>query len=183
MNIKYVQASLVALSLAWSGTALADAFTKDAGFYIGGSVGSASVEVKESDIKFDEDDFAWKIFAGYQLNGWLAVEGGYVDFGAPDQTILGNKVEVDPWGLDAFAVAGIPLGPVRLFGKLGGIYWNADVDATDFGVQEFDEDGFDIAAGVGLEVELFSIGIRGEVEYFDVEDDILMYSLGATFTF
>ncbi|MGI9308900.1 MAG: outer membrane beta-barrel protein [Gammaproteobacteria bacterium] len=179
MNIKIVLASLVAFSLAWSGSAMADAFTKDAGFYVGASVGSASVEVSDSGATFDEDDFAWKIFGGYQLNGWLAVEGGYVDFGAPDDSAQG--IEVDPWGLDAFAVAGIPLGPVRLFGKLGAVYYNADVDISGF--ESFDEDGVEIAAGVGAEIELFSLGVRAEIEYFDIEDDILMYSLGATFTF
>lgn len=74
-----------------------EALAKDAGFYIGGSVGSAKIEDKVSDIdeiEFDESDFAFKIFAGYQFNGVFALEGGYVDFGSPSN----SNVEVDGSG-------------------------------------------------------------------------------------
>ncbi|USD39143.1 MULTISPECIES: outer membrane beta-barrel protein [Ferrimonas] len=162
-------------------TACATAHAKDEGFYVGASIGSASIQQSGSDpdigdFDFDENDFAWKIFGGYQFNGLFALEGGYVDLGSPSSS--GTKV--DPYGLDLFAVAGIPLGPVRAFGKLGGIYWDSDL--TDDG-DKVSDDGFDVAAGVGLEFELGSLAIRGEVEYLDVLDDTWMYTIGATITF
>ncbi|MGE0624376.1 MAG: outer membrane beta-barrel protein [Pseudomonadales bacterium] len=158
------------------------AMAKDDGFYIGASVGAASfqekVDIDFEDIDdFDESDFAFKIFGGYQFNGLFALEGGYVDFGKPSN----SDIEVDAYGLDAFAVVGIPLGPIRGFAKGGGIYW--DAEATLFDEFEADDDGFDFAAGVGLELELFGLGVRGEVEYFDIADEVWMYTLGATFTF
>ncbi len=159
----------------------APALAKDEGFYLGASVGSANVQQNGSDpdlgdFKFDESDFAWKIFAGYQFGPILAIEGGYRDFGSPDTTGL----SVDPYGIDVYGVAGVPLGPVRLFGKLGGIYWNADTRVD--GMKDSD-DGFEVAAGVGLEFELGSFAIRGEVEYMDIFDDTWMYTIGATYTF
>ncbi len=157
------------------------AMAKDDGAYVGASLGLASFEEQDIDIDdiedFDESNFAFKIFAGYQFNGFFAVEGGYVDFGNPST----DNIEVDAYGLDAFAVVGIPLGPIRGFAKGGGIYWEAETTAFD--VFDVDDDGFDLAAGVGLELELFGLGIRGEVEYFDIADEVWMYSLGATFTF
>jgi len=167
MKLSKLIASSVLLALCWAMPATA----KDSGWYIGGSIGSATVEVDSVD--FDENDFAWKAFGGYQFGGLLAIEGGYVDFGKPSD----GPLNVDPYGLSAFAVLGLPLGPVRVFGKLGGLYW--DVDASDGS----NDDGSDLAAGVGLEFELASFAIRGEVEYFDVADDIYMVSIGATYTF
>ena len=37
--------------------------------------------------------------------------------------------------------------------------------------------------GVGLEFEVMSLAVRGEIEKFDVLDDTLMYSVGVTLTF
>lgn len=178
MKAKILIALFAAAGLIWS----AGASAKDEGFYLGASAGVASVEVEESDVEFDESDFAWKVFGGYQFNGLFAVEGGYVDFGNPDKDygdLIGN-VDVDVTGFDLFGVVGLPLGPVRAFGKLGGVFWDADVN-TDFGSGS--DDGTELAAGVGLEFEIFGLGLRGEVEYFDVEDGIYLYTVGATFTF
>lgn len=154
---------------------------KDEGLYFGASVGSASIEQSGSDydfddFKFDENDFAWKIYGGYQFSGVFALEAGYVDLGSPSDSL----VSVDPYGLDVFAVAGIPVGPARIFGKLGGIYWDSDVTYIR---ENISDDGLDFAAGVGLEFELGSFAIRGEVEYFDILDQTWMYTVGATITF
>jgi len=167
MKNKLLVMPMVVLALFCSFNAVA----KDKGFYVGGSVGSADVSVDS--LSFDENDFAWKIFAGYQLIGLFAVEGGYVDFGAPSS----GNFKVDPTGWNAFGIVGLPVGPIRLFGKLGGIYWDSDVSGGP------SDDGTGVAAGLGLEFELFSLGVRAEVEYFDALDDIYMLSVGATYTF
>lgn len=155
------------------------ALAKDEGFYVGASVGAVTIEERVSDIgdvSFDESDFAFKIYGGYQFSGFFALEGGYVDFGSPS----GNGISVDAYGVDAFGVVGIPIGPIRGFAKGGAIAW--DAKASAFGFSESDDD-IDLAAGVGLEFELFGLGLRGEVEYFDIADDVWMYTVGATFTF
>jgi hypothetical protein len=155
------------------------AMAKDEGLYVGGSVGSVSFEEDISDledIEFDENDFAFKIFAGYQFNEVFAIEGGYVDFGSPSN----DDISVDSYGLDAFGVFGIPIGPIRGFAKAGGVWWDSDIDAFDF---DESDDGVDLAAGLGLEIELGSFGVRGEVEYFDFASNVWMYTVGATLTF
>jgi hypothetical protein len=140
------------------------AVAKDSGFYFGGSIGSANVSI--DDIDFDENDFAWKLYGGFTLGSWLGIEGGYVDFNSGTS------------GLDVFAMAGLPLGPVRVFGKLGGIYWDSDVNGNSGS-----DDGFDAGVGVGLEFSLFSVALRAEVEYFDALDDLYLATIGATWTF
>lgn len=167
MKNRFLLIPVVLLALSWA----VGASAKDKGFYFGGSIGSADVSV--DNLNFDENDFAWKAFAGYQLISLLAVEGGYVDFGAPSS----GGLKVDTTGWDAFGVLGLPIGPLRLFGKLGAIYWDSDFSGGS------NDDGTDLAAGAGLEFELFGLGVRGEVEYFDALDDIFMLSVGATYTF
>ena len=155
---------------------------KDEGFYLGAGLGLSSLEqsvslTDEGKVKIDDNDYAYKLFAGYQLSPWLAVEGGLRDMG----TLSSGRVKTDLGGIDAFAIAGFPLGPVRLFGKLGGIY--AQSDTRIKGGVKYSNDGFDLGAGAGLEFELGSFGLRGEAEYFDALNGVWMYSVGATFTF
>ena len=78
--------------------------------YIGGSVGQAGVEVQDPTFptSFDEDDFAWKAFAGFDWDLTvlsLGIEGGYVDLGAPSGDLGGTTVEVDPNGWSGFGLS------------------------------------------------------------------------------
>ena len=166
----------------------AGAAQADSGFYIGGSVGSALLEAKDvdADFDFDGDDFAAKVFVGYNIDAFvidLAVEGGYVDFGSPSDTVLGSEVEFDVTGWDLFALAGVELGPVGVFAKAGMISWDAEssLDGTRLG----SDSGTDPAYGVGARFSLWSAEIRAEYEYFDVDstDDLSMVSVGVAWTF
>ena len=161
----------------------------DSGFYIGGSVGTAAVELDTGDpvnpVIFDEDDFAWKAFGGYNfdlpiLN--LGIEGGYVDFGGPSADIGGILFAVDSDGFDAFGVLGIDLGPIGVFAKVGVIAW--DAEASIDGVTDTD-DGTDPAYGIGAKIGLGSLAFRLEYELFDIEDteDVTMISAGLVWTF
>jgi len=161
----------------------------DSGLYIGGSVGIAGVEIDTgtlvNPVIFDEDDFAWKVFAGYNfdlpiLN--LGIEAGYVDFGGPSADIGGILFAVDSDGFDAFGVLGIDLGPIGVFAKAGVIAWDAEVSID--GVTDTD-DGTDPAYGIGVKIALGSLALRVEYELFDIEDteDISMISAGLVWTF
>lgn len=168
--------SLAALALtALPGTALAGT---DSGFYVGFGIGEASVEDIEN-FDFDGDDTAWKLFGGYNF-GWipfidLAVEGGYVDFGKPDD----GGIRVDADGFDLFGLVGTNIGPIGVFGKVGLIRWDAD---TNVGPSD---DGTDAAYGIGARFSLFSFQIRAEYEIFDVDaaDDVDLLSISGVYTF
>ena len=100
----------------------------DSGPYAGGSLGSATIQAEVPDpgsggvFEFDENDFAWKAFAGFNFDLAvidLAVEGGYVDLGAPSGDFAGNAIDLDVTGLDLFGVAGVGLGPIGVFSQTG----------------------------------------------------------------
>lgn len=152
----------------------------DNGFYLGGAVGGATTEVSEDGVTFDENDFAWKIYGGYQFLSFLAVEAAYRNFGEPSTTILGSDVKVEPTGFDVSAVAGLPLGPVYAFGKVSALFWDADLIVDG---EKFSDDGTDLGVGIGLSIDIAKIRVRGEIEYFDVQDGVLMYTVGGAWLF
>lgn len=154
----------------------------DEGFYLGASLGQASFEQKELDeIDIDDDSSAWKVFGGIRW-GVLAIEGGYVDFGDVDDRDGPLSRGVEASGFDAFGVVSLPLGPVDLFGKVGGIYWDTD-DVVNG--RSNSDDGVDLAYGAGVAVRLGSASVRLEYEAFDIDalDDLNMYSVGVAWTF
>lgn len=165
----------------------------DGGFYVGGSVGRAALELEFSDDQsgffgFDENDFAWKAYGGYV---WdlplidLGVEGGYVDLGQPSASIQSVDVELDSTGWNIWGVAGFDLGPVGVFGKLGYIAW--DVEGDTFGEvrESFSDDGTDIGYGIGAKFMLWSLEFRAEWEIYDIDntENVDMFSVGAVWVF
>jgi len=190
MNIKKTSRILAILSPAVLLFPCAQA-QADSGFYLGGSVGTATVEANVSDpsipndFNFDENDFGWKAFGGYTFDLPLinlGVEASYHDFGGPSVDLNASTLGVDTTGFSAFGVAGIGLGPIQVFGKLGVLSWDADLNALG---ETFSEDGSDTAYGVGVSFGLGSLQIRGEYEVFDVSDidDLTMWSVGLAWVF
>ncbi|NHA14634.1 outer membrane beta-barrel protein [Thioalkalivibrio sp. XN279] len=162
----------------------------DSGFYLGGSLGRSFLEGDISDagegsVEFDDGASAWKGFAGFNIDAFvidLAIEGGYVDFGAPSDRIAGSDVEFDLTGWDVFGLAGVELGPVGVFAKAGFIDWSADLSLDDTRIGS--DSGTDPAYGIGARFSLFSAEVRAEYEYFDVEDtDVSLVSVGVVWTF
>ena len=161
----------------------------DSGFYLGGSVGTAGVEIDTGDpvnpILFDEDDFAWKAFVGYNIDLPiidLGVEAGYVNLGGPSADVGGVQFAVDTDGFEAFGLLGFNLGPIGVFAKAGVIAWDAEFSID--GVAGSD-DGTDPAYGIGAKIGLGSLAFRLEYELFDIEDteDVAMISAGVVWTF
>jgi hypothetical protein len=181
----------IPLIAALLGAALLLPSVSQADAYIGASVGQAGVEFNDGDpvqpIAFDEDDFAWKAYAGYTFPFpvlSLGLEAGYVDLGAPSADVpLVGVAEIDADGFDAFGVLGFDLGPVGVFAKYGVIAWDAaiTVDGLDAG----SDDGTDPAYGIGASIGLGSIDVRAEYEIFDIEDaeDVTLLSVGLTWSF
>jgi outer membrane immunogenic protein len=164
----------------------------ESGLYVGGSVGSVTIEADIPDenldevFQFDESDFAWKAFAGFNFDLTLvdlAIEGGYVDLGAPSGVIGDTDLELDVSGWDIFGLVGLQLGPIGAFAKAGVINW--DTEATVGGVGSGDDDGTDPAYGIGARFNLGSFEIRGEYEMFDLDnvDDVFMLSAGVAWSF
>jgi hypothetical protein len=159
------------------------AVAADNGFYLGGSVGQANLKIDDitdgiSTADFNGDDTAFKLIAGIRPLDWLGVEAAYVNFGEPEDTVLNQKLKADGDGISAFAVGFLPTGPVDLFAKVGLISWDSKISGT------LDDDGTDLAYGVGAQFRVLGLSIRAEYEKFDISDvDLDMISVGLTYTF
>lgn len=167
------------------------AMADTSGFYLGGGVGETQVDIdldEVDDLDFDEDDFAWKVFAGYRTDLLpffdLAGEIGYRDFGAPER----SEVEYEATGVDAFALAILPVGPFEIFAKLGAVWYEQELRVVGF--EAFEDDDTTVAWGVGVGARIFGLGARAEWERFEVDeveegelDEIEMVSVSAFWLF
>lgn len=130
-------AALVGLSLALSAPATAQspaAAPSATGWYTGFGAGQSRLGFKTGDFavgpagtttSYDDTDLAFKFFAGYRILPWLAVEGGYDNFGrsqvtytrAGSQATLDYRVD----GLRLTGVGSLAFGNTGFaaFGKLG----------------------------------------------------------------
>lgn len=185
--LRGLAASAVASALLLSGPAMADS-----GFYIGGSLGNTTLEadfrepIGGGEFRFDEDDFSWKAYGGFSFDLpviILAVEGGYRSLGGPSAMFAAESYGLDITAWDAFGLAGVDVGPLTVFGKVGIIAWDADVTFAGFDAGSNDDQ--DMAYGLGAALGLGSFQIRAEYEMFDVSDynDLYMLSAGLVYTF
>jgi len=182
--MKYVLAAATLLALA-CGASAARA-ENERGFYAGAGVGQFNVKINDIDDadeaieRLDDDDAAWKIFAGYRFNPYIAVEAAYIDFGRPKSRFRASgssgdfKVSLD--GFAPYLIGSLPLGPVELFAKVGYYYYDVktSIDVDNLGGNVFrssksDQD-FLYGAGVGM---TFFDHLHARLEYEKIEADQL----------
>lgn len=168
----------------------------------------AAVPPNQIVVDFDEYDASFKAFAGYRILDWLAVEGGWYYLGKPDgarsfvdpSTRIDTEIELKGWNADLVAFWRFQ-EHWELFGKVGGFFWESDgsvrsrVDASGSpsgnppgsNVISFsDNNGEDIKGGGGIQFLYDNhLALRGEFEYFDVDDtnDVWMLSFSAIWRF
>lgn len=141
------------------------------GPYVGGSLGFN-----------DDEETAWRVFGGYQVNRTFGVELGYHDLG--QQNIAGFPVDSTAWEL--VGVGRVPFGErFAGYGKLGA--YRAKIRGGGA-----DETAHDLTFGAGVEYALNrQTSVRGEWQrYRDLGGgaitqvaDIDVFSLGVVFRF
>lgn len=160
---KWLIALLGSAAMTLSAGALAQAQT---GWYVGAEIGQSMID----DDGIDEDDTAFKILGGYQLNRSFAVEGAYANLFDKD------GVEVTAWEL--VAVGKFPINnQFSVFGKLGFAMWEADAGAVD-------DDGTDLTYGIGVQYDFSPrLGVRAQWQRYDVEVDLDLWTIGLVYRF
>ncbi len=149
------------------------------GFYLGAGVGdfsSALDEINSLDdvddvgIDFSDGDKAKKIFAGCRFNRFVSVQADFVDFGEASGFVSTSAQGTsDVQGIAPSIVGTLPLGPVELFGRVGMMFYEVDLNLT--GGRIIDESGEDLlwAGGLGIDIgERFNI--RLEYEEIDIAE-------------
>ena len=147
------------------------------GFYLGGGIGDFSSSIDEvnrldqiddAGIDFTDGDNAAKLFAGWNFNRYFALQGDYVDFGeqsgAVSPSVNGTS---NVKGFAPSIVGTLPIGPVELFGRIGMMFYNLDVNLS--GGQLIDDSANDLvwSAGIGVDIK-DRLNLRLEYEQIDI---------------
>jgi outer membrane immunogenic protein len=147
----------------------------DSGVYIGGGIGTAKIEDNAGNpgaiADFSETDTAWKGFVGYNFDVIplvkFAAEVGYRDLGKPSASVAGVPIEYSVKGLDYGVLAGVGLGPVDLFARVGGMQY--DLKKSTGGVNN-EYDGTAPVYGIGLWFTIAGIGFRADYDKVDIDE-------------
>ncbi len=148
------------------------------GVYFG--VGLGDAKLNETGI---DDEMGKKLFAGYQVNRFFAVEAGYTDFGSYNSSSLGFSSDLD--GLEINLLASYPIGPrFSVFGKLGFWEWDYEVEDSN-GAAISDRGGHNLVHGAGLDFKLNRrFKVRGSWDEYRVDDGIANFiNLNVLYTF
>jgi len=155
--------------------------------YLGGSLGRASLEGSPTDLDLDfdfkGDDTGYKVFGGYRLLKFLAIEASVFDLGQIEDSVLGFTVQADLKGIDAHAVGVLPAGRVvQFFGKAGFAHWQFEATIfDDVNRLTRDDSGTDFTYGIGAAFRLNKhLALRAEWEVFELEtaDNLSFASVG-----
>lgn len=116
------------------------------------------------------------------MNPNIAFEAAWVDLGEVSGSVGGATVsaEVDGWTLAAKGI--LPLNEqFSVFGKLGMIRWDVEGGGAASGI---DDDGTDLMYGIGAQYMFTDrVGIVGEWEWYDIDDDVDLLSIGVLIKF
>jgi opacity protein-like surface antigen len=175
-----ITAGVAALALAAVPAAYAQEQEEVSGFYVGGGVGQFNAGIDDVDDvdatvdEWDEEDSAYKVFAGYRLNRFIGIELDYVNLGEPSgEVVPGVNLDSSVDGFAPYVVGTVPLGPYfEAYGRLGYYFYDATTgveDALGNRVQ-VDEESEDLVWGAGLGANLGEkVNLRFEYERFDLE--------------
>lgn len=171
-------------------------------WYVGAKAGwvSGSSACEEHATSCGSDTAGGGIFVGYQVNDWLALEGGYDYLGdiTADYPALGNPTvsahyKGEMQGLEFVAK---PFWQVTdefsWFAKVGTLAWNMDVTGQEVGFEHTaDDNGWSPLLGTGVEYA-FNRNWSALLEYQWVNNvggvstggtDLSMVNLGVTYHF
>lgn len=135
----------------------------------------AGVHIGQADIdEANDEDTAFRILGGYQINQNFAAELAYTDFGKV-QGVKGNAIELV--GVGSWPVA----NQFSVYGKLG-------LSRGEFKAGGVSEDSIEVTYGVGVRYDVTpTVGARLEWQnYPDVGDgasDVSVLSVGVVFKF
>ncbi|NOZ52706.1 MAG: outer membrane beta-barrel protein [Gammaproteobacteria bacterium] len=149
------------------------------GLYLGAKAGIANYD------EADDSDGAFDLFVGFNLNEVLSIEAGWTDLGEASNS--GSSVEVTALHVDIVGNMGLR-SDLSLFGKIGLARW--DFDHNTNATTENDS-GVDLSFGVGFDYNIsgrsavrFALdfyAIDAEINNIDVDEDIMVFSVGAKF--
>ncbi|SBS26956.1 Outer membrane protein A precursor [Marinomonas aquimarina] len=156
-----ILASAVALTAFASAAQAQEWSRQDSGLYVGANYGYLKVN---GDDGFDDNNDVWQGLVGYRFNSFLAVEGGYADFGSYGDGI----VNADTDGYSAAVKGSLPLtDSIEFFAKAGQLWYDTDYSVAGLTGSSDNEALF---AGAGLNFKLSEqLLLNAQYTWYDAE--------------
>lgn len=143
------------------------------GWYAGLGIGQSSYNDVDEDSANTRTE-GWKVYAGYQFNKYLGVEGGYVNLNDMTGTkgTVRTNIDTDAWALSA--VLSYPVtDKISVMGKAGVAYMLADVSTKNGSALTVTtgDDGYEPTYGLGVKYAVFdNLDLRAEWDRYDRND-------------
>ncbi|MCT7946201.1 porin family protein [Shewanella septentrionalis] len=141
------------------------------GIYVGANYGYLKVDGKDD---FDDNSDVIQGLVGYRFNQYLAIEGGYVNFGDYGNSL--SNAETD--GYTAALKVSYPIvDRVELYAKGGQLWYSTDYDVLGF---SGNKDGEGVFAGAGVAFKVTDrFLINAEYTWYDAGITVENVSNGA----
>jgi len=159
------------------------------GFYLGAGLGDFSTGVDEiedvdlSELDFDSDTSATKVFAGWRFNRFFAAQLDIVDFGRSQAAANQLNVSTESEGIAPSVVGTLPLGPVELFLRGGVLFYDLSIESNNDAYEDSSNDPV-FSTGIGVTVaERLNLRLEYEVVDIDQLDDSRAVWLNAAWRF
>jgi len=155
------------------------------GFYLGAGGGWSNVKWDEAaiagqlaslgytgSVTSDREGTAWRVFGGYRVNHWLAVEAGYTDYGNTGWTAttsrpagtLSSTGDLTTWEVDALLIW--PVMGVEPYLRVGVGYASLDASVSATGAARaaggVSENSTRLRYGAGAQMHFGAFGVRAE---------------------
>jgi opacity protein-like surface antigen len=156
------------------------------GPYVGGGYGRFDLHIhnfndvgQAADTIVDSNDNAWKLFAGWRLNPYVALEGAYINLGNPGEKFVATgsngTYNVKITGFAPTLIGALPLGPVEIFAKAGYYFYdvklNVNVQSLGSAGIESSHSRSDLLYGAGAGITFVDhLHVRGEYERIDISN-------------
>lgn len=166
-------------------------------FYVTSAIANASTDLDvEAEFQrlIDDEDEGWSVGVGFHISRFVAIEGGYHDFGTaqdssgcpPDALCAERLIAPAQADSTAVTVSVLPHWPVTesfsVYGRLGVASWESDVSNAfnDFKLESVD--GEDLILGAGVRF-LIAGPFGAFAEFSRVADTFETLSVGASWGF
>ena len=142
-------------------------------FYVGGSIGSASLTDNFDGFNVDSSSTAFRLVAGWQFNDYFSLEGGYHNFGTFKQTAdpaIPVVIRLRADGFTLGATGNLPLGEkFAIYGRAGSFFWDGDASIND--VTQATPADTNLFLGAGLRYKATDRwSILGDWTHYQLED-------------
>ncbi len=131
-----------------------------------------STRIGGTSVAMDDDAMGWKLYGGAMITDNFGFEAGWTDLGDMNS----GGVDIETEGLVMAGLVGVPVGDVSLYGKLGIVFWDQDINTVNY-------DGEDLMYGIGARYRMGQFHVRLEWERFDAKLETDMITIGGGIQF